>query len=88
MDPDESFPWPDAAAAQGWWSRRAGAFRSETRYLLGRPIDAAWLEAGLRAGDQPARAAAAVELCLQKKRRVPFEVRAPGPRQRLALGSG
>jgi uncharacterized protein (TIGR02270 family) len=86
MDPDESLPWPDVAAAQRWWSGKESAFQGDARYLLGRPMDAEGLEEVLRGGDQQARAGAAVELCLLKKRRVVFEVRGRGERQREALG--
>jgi uncharacterized protein (TIGR02270 family) len=87
MDPDESFPWPDVPAVERWWSGKGGAFRSDQRYLLGRPIEPGWLEEVLRGGNQHARAAAAVELCLAGKHNVLFEVRGRGERQRGALGS-
>ena len=45
-----------------------------------------WLERVLRDGSQPAREAAAIELCLRERRWPLFEVRAPGRRQRRALG--
>lgn len=87
MDPDESLPWPDAAAVSQWWGRKAGDFKRETRYLLGRELSIEWLEQVLRRGHQPARAAAAVELCLQQPARRLFEVRAPGGRQQRELGA-
>jgi uncharacterized protein (TIGR02270 family) len=87
MDPDESLPWPDVGAIQSWWSRRADRCRRGTRYLLGKPMGPEWLEQVLRTGNQPARASAAVELCLRQRRWPLFEVRAPGSRQRRALGA-
>lgn len=86
MDPDESFPWPDTAAVPRWWSKKGSAFRSEQRYLLGRPIEPVSLEEVLRAGNQHARAGAAVELRLSGRHKVLFEVRGRGERQRTALG--
>jgi uncharacterized protein (TIGR02270 family) len=84
MDPDESFPWPEVEPVRRWWSKKEGVFRSEKRYLLGRPMEPVWLEEVLHTGNQRARAAAAVELCLSGRRKVPFEVRGRGDRQREA----
>ena len=56
-----------------------------TRHLLGKPMTLEWLEHVLKAGSQPARAAAALELSLRQPRRPVFEVRAPGFLQRRAL---
>jgi uncharacterized protein (TIGR02270 family) len=86
MDPDESLPWPDAAGVAAWWKEHASRFKRGTRYLLGKPMEPSWLERVLRAGSQPARAAAALELSLRQPRRPVFEVRAPGFWQRGALG--
>ena len=87
MDPDESLPWPEAAAVAAWWQRHMGEYKRGTRYLLGRPMTLPWLEEVLRAGSQPARAAAALELSLRQPRRPVFEVRAPGFAQRRALSA-
>jgi uncharacterized protein (TIGR02270 family) len=86
MDPDESLPWPDVAAVGAWWRAHAGEYKRGTRYLLGKPMTPEWLEQVLRAGSQPARAAAALELSLRQAKRPLFEVRAPGFQQRRALG--
>lgn len=85
MDPDESFPWPDTAAVPRWWSKKGSAFRSEQRYLVGRPIEPVWLEEVLRSGNQHARAGAAVELRLAGRHKALFEVRGRGERQRQKL---
>ena len=87
MDPDDSLPWPEPGSVRRWWGKKGDAFRSERRYLLGRPIEPVWLEEVLRTGNQHARAGAAVELCLAKKHKAPFEVRARGERQREGLGA-
>ena len=86
LDPDEDLPWPDAAAIHRWWKKHRRDLRGGPRYLLGKPIAPEWLEEVLRKGAQPARAAAAIELCLAQRRRVLFEVRAKASEQRRALG--
>jgi uncharacterized protein (TIGR02270 family) len=87
MDADDSLAWPDVAAVQRWWGKKGSAFRSEQRYLLGRPIESTGLEEVLRGGNQHARAAAAEELCLAGKHKALFEVREQGERQRQRLGA-
>jgi uncharacterized protein (TIGR02270 family) len=85
MDPDSSLPWPDVEAIQAWWGRRSGELRRGVRYLLGKPMATEWLERVLREGNQPARSAAVIELCVRERRWPLFEVRAPGSRQRRGL---
>lgn len=85
MDPDEHLPWPRIAAVRAWWERRGAGLPPGERLLLGKPLDPAWLTHVLRAGSQPARAAAAIELGLLRRGQPLFEVRAPGPRQRQLL---
>jgi uncharacterized protein (TIGR02270 family) len=85
MDPDESLPWPDAARVATWWKQRAGALSPGKRYLLGQELSPGWLEEVLRAGNQQARAAAALELCVLQPGKALFEVRAPGHWQRGGL---
>ncbi|WP_437949730.1 TIGR02270 family protein [Sorangium sp. So ce296] len=77
MDPDESLPWPDREKIAAWWGSRGKELKRGTRYLLGRPMEVAWLEEVLKRGSQPARAAAAVELALRGARRGVVEVRGP-----------
>jgi uncharacterized protein (TIGR02270 family) len=80
IDDDSLLPWPDVPAVNAWWQRRKSEFEPGTRYLAGKPIDAAQLERVLRAGRQCERAAAAFE------RGAPlFEVRAPARRQQRLL---
>lgn len=88
MDPDRGLPWPDVAALRAWWGKRSGDLKRGTRYLLGKPMDPAWLEEVLRRGRQPARASAAMELSMRDRGRPIFEVRGPGDRQSRALGRG
>lgn len=77
MDPDESLPWPDRGKIAVWWGSRGKELKRGTRYLLGRPMAVACLEEVLKRGNQPARAAAAVELAMRWGRQGVVEVRAP-----------
>ncbi|WP_437675004.1 TIGR02270 family protein [Sorangium sp. So ce131] len=83
MDPDEDLPWPDAGRLGAWV--RARSLAGGSRHLLGKPMDPGWLRHVLRAGNQAARAAAAIELCLRGRGEPLFEVRAPGYVQLGAL---
>lgn len=85
IDPDGDLPWPDRLAVDRWWRLHRRELRAGTRHLLGKPIAPEWLEEVLTRAAQPARAAAAVELCLASVRRVLFEVRARAAEQRRAL---
>lgn len=85
-DADDGWPWPDAAAVERWWAGRRTEFVGGKRYLWGKPIEAGWVNEVLRAGNQPARMAAAIERCLVKPRQGVFEARARGDRQRAELG--
>ncbi len=80
MDPDEHLTWPDPDKLKNWWLHYRSEFRAGTRYLLGNPIEPAWLHDVLRGGRQRQRAAAALELALETPGPL-FEVRAPGFRQ-------
>ncbi|MCC6559271.1 MAG: TIGR02270 family protein, partial [Polyangiaceae bacterium] len=84
-DPDARLPWPDVAAVRAWWARRSVGLAPGARLLLGEPIDLERLWRVLRAGSQPARAAAAIEMGSLRRGWPLFEVRAPGFRQRRAL---
>lgn len=88
MDPDEDLPWPAPEALEAWWREREKELSCGTRHLFGKPMRAEWLTHVMRAGNQAARAAAAVELCLHAPapRRSLFEVRAPGYLQWGSLG--
>lgn len=86
-DVDDGLPWPDVAAVKAWWARRGNAFARGVRHLYGKPLSPAWIEEVLKVGNQPARAAAAVEQCLQKPGRSLFEVRAKGDQQAMELGA-
>jgi uncharacterized protein (TIGR02270 family) len=86
MDPDEHLAWPDPDKLKNWWMHYRSEFRSGTRYLLGNPVEPAWLHDVLRGGRQRQRAAAALELALERPGPL-FEVRAPGFRQQATLRS-
>lgn len=82
-DPDEDLPWPDVARLTAWLRERS--FAEGSRHLLGKTMDPGWLRHVLRAGNQAARAGAAIELCLRHRGEPLFEVRAPGYLQLAAL---
>jgi uncharacterized protein (TIGR02270 family) len=85
LDPDEHLPWPLVSGLHDWWHEAREEFRSDTRYLLGRPVTGESLWQILRTGRQRYRGSAAVELVLSRPGTPLFEVRAPGSRQRAAL---
>jgi uncharacterized protein (TIGR02270 family) len=86
LDPDEDLPWPNPELIEAWWNNNKGAFRSGTRYLLGKPISGEQCQHVLRYGYQRQRAAAAIELAMLQPGQPLFEVRAPGFRQKRLLG--
>lgn len=61
-DPDAGLPWPNLEAMRAWWTRNEANWPKGRRYLMGKPIEKAWLTEVLRVGKQPAREGAAVEL--------------------------
>jgi uncharacterized protein (TIGR02270 family) len=85
-DPDDNLYWPSAEKVQKWLQGRQAQFARGVRHLLGKPITPDSLRHALRDGRQRQRAAAAVELALQKRGTPLWEVRAPGFRQREWLG--
>lgn len=86
MDADENLPWPNVALIAKWWNEKKEGFRVGTRYLVGKPISAEYLQQVLRTGYQRQRAAAALELAILQPGMPLFEVRAPGFRQQKILG--
>jgi uncharacterized protein (TIGR02270 family) len=86
MDPDEDLPWPDPERVQAWWAANQARFQSGRRYLVGSPVGDAHCRRVLISGMQRQRKAAALELALMSPGTVLFETRAPGFRQRGALG--
>ncbi len=87
MDPDEDLPWPEAELIEQWWSQNKKSFQSGKRYLLGKPISIEQLHHVLGSGFQIQRAEAAIELAMMNPGHPVFEVRAPGFRQQILLGS-
>jgi uncharacterized protein (TIGR02270 family) len=84
LDPDDGLPWPDAQSMAAWWDKANGRFPQGVRHLAGRPLAAGWLAQVLRAGRQPQRAAAALELAILEPGRPLFDVCAPAFRQDCA----
>ena len=86
-DPDESLPWPDAAKVSAWWKAHADRIPVGVRHLLGQPLTSEHLDAILRSGTQPQRAAAAIERVLLVPGSPLCDVCAPAARQLAALGT-
>lgn len=80
-DPDEYLPWPDAAKLAAWWKNHADSIPVGVRHLLGRPLTSEHLDAILRSGTQPQRAAAAIERAVLASGSPLFDVLAPAERQ-------
>lgn len=87
-DPFEHLAAPDPAAMRSHWAQVSPGFRKGERRLGGRPIEPAWLAECLRAGAQPWRESASVELARASTSGPLFPVRAPGFRQRRTLRDG
>jgi uncharacterized protein (TIGR02270 family) len=85
-DPDDNLSWPSVEKIQKWLQARQSGFPRGVRHLLGKPIAPDALRQVLCEGRQRQRAAAALELSLQKRGTPLWEVRAPGFRQREWLG--
>lgn len=86
LDPDEHLPWPLVAGLHDWWHDNRDEFHGDTRYLLGVPISEGSVWQLLQTARQRYRGSAAIELALGAPGVQLFEVRAPGFRQRAALG--
>jgi uncharacterized protein (TIGR02270 family) len=76
MDPDENLPWPVAALVAKWWNKHRAQFQTGRRYLKGKEITVQSLRELLLSGNQPERAAAALELALKEPTQPLLEVRA------------
>ena len=78
IDPDEALSWPNHPKLKSWWEIKKGAFAKETRHLLGKPITSDSLRHVLKTGYQRQRAAAALELAINKPGKPLVNVRSPG----------
>ncbi len=78
MDPDENLPWPVPALVAKWWNQHRAKFQADRRYFRGKEITIQSLREVLISGNQPERAAAALELALREPTQPLFEVRARG----------
>jgi uncharacterized protein (TIGR02270 family) len=81
MDPDEHLPWPVPALVAKWWNQHRVKFQAGRRYFKGKEITVQSLREVLISGNQPERAAAALELALREPTQPLFEVRARGSLQ-------
>lgn len=80
-DPDEYLPWPDVAKVTAWWESHRTTFPDNVRLLLGRAIEPTHLAQVLRTGNQPQRAAAALEMAVLAPGQPLFDVSAPALHQ-------
>jgi uncharacterized protein (TIGR02270 family) len=85
MDPDENLPWPVPTLVAQWWNQHRAKFQTDRRYFKGQEITVQSLREVLISGNQPERAAAALELALREPTQPLFEVRARGALQVEAL---
>jgi len=85
MDPDEHLPWPVPALVAKWWDQHRAQFQADRRYFRGKEITLQSLREVLISGNQPERAAAALEFALREPTQPLFEVRARGAFQVEAL---
>jgi uncharacterized protein (TIGR02270 family) len=77
MDPDDGLPWPNPAKVEGWWKSNGSRFTKGTRYLLGKPITAEWLQEVIAKERQRCRLAAALELAIRQPKEPLMELRVP-----------
>ncbi|WP_164017814.1 TIGR02270 family protein [Pyxidicoccus trucidator] len=75
--PEAALPRPAARAVQAWWKQHASRFQRGTRYLEGRPLDAAALLGALEGGSMRRRHVLARELAIRS--RGSHRVRTLGP---------
>jgi len=85
MDPDENLPWPVPVLVAKWWDQHRAKFQADRRYFKGSEITIQSLREVLISGNQPERAAAALELALREPTQPLFEVRARGALQLAEL---
>ena len=74
MDVDEDLPCPDADLVQQWWQNNGKNFKSNIRYLYGKPAHSEQCLSILKKGTQRIRYIAAIHLALAKPEQVLFEV--------------
>ncbi|MCH9688457.1 MAG: hypothetical protein K0V04_43905 [Deltaproteobacteria bacterium] len=83
---DPELPQPDVSAVRQWWAESEPRFDSQTRWQGGHRFSLAVANEVLIYGVQHERRLAAVDLQLDGESSLPFEVDAPGWRQRPGLG--
>ncbi|MCY1017408.1 TIGR02270 family protein [Pyxidicoccus sp. MSG2] len=83
--PEAALPRPDAQAIREWWTQHASRFQRGTRYLEGRPLDAAALLAALEGSTMRRRHALARELAIRSRGAHRVPTRGPTWRQDAEL---
>ena len=74
--PEDLLPWPDVPAVFRWWAKHSDRFSGDQRYLGGRRVDLAVLQAALERGPMRRRHATALELAVRTGGRYQVETRA------------
>jgi hypothetical protein len=85
MDDDEDLPLPDPLLVREWWRSHQHNFKSDIRYLFGKPCSQSQCHWLLKQGTQRLRYAAALNLALMQPDQALFEVSAVGKKQQQAL---
>jgi len=80
-DTDDDLAWPDVTRVRKWWDRNRQVFVAGNRYVAGLPVRVAEMTHVVRVGNQPQRAAAALELALVHPDAALLDVTAPAHRQ-------
>ncbi len=85
LDYESNLAWPSPERVAEWWEQNSSSFSQGVRYLGGKPIGPQTVIEVLLQGKQRQRAAAALELALQRPEQILFEVRGRGGRQQRNL---
>ncbi|MFE8605223.1 TIGR02270 family protein [Archangium violaceum] len=80
--PEDKLPVAEPAAVHRWWQTHRGQFERGVRYLLGKPLTAAWLAESLEHVPMRRRHVLAQELALRSRGRLVLQTRSFSARQR------
>ncbi|WP_428353154.1 TIGR02270 family protein [Methyloprofundus sp.] len=85
MDADEDLPYPDPVIVLKWWQDNKNSFKSDVRYLYGKPANIEQCTWVLKNGTQRLRYVATVILALMQPEQVLFETCGNGKQQKALL---